>query len=432
MSSLIFSGLDVFVFYIFLGYIFQRKVEKSRLLICFAIAIIGVWLINIFGNPWINILIVPIPLCWFAISVFGISIHRGIIYTFIYHIVFACGREMAFEVLYRLLMSLWPQFCEKIFPVEGMSFFVAEYLFSFLFLLYLGKHTKKLELPEDSRGDWYLLIMPIASILILFSFVYLEFPKKLSMQLLMCGGAFLLYFSNAVIFVMLANFTVAMNKVKLTELSLLKKDLDIVNFDNMEKLNASYRKYMHDIHRYFSQIRNLAIDGEDKLIINIIDEVEGQIENEKKGRVYVGNSVLNSLMVACNRKAESNGVMLSIKNEENIDIDFIRDADKISMFGNLLDNAVEAASKCVEGNRKGDVKLFMGSKYILYFEIKNTWNGIVKREGKNFLSTKSDTGNHGLGINIVKELAGKYGGNLELSEEGDWFVSTLYVSNVSA
>ncbi len=272
--------------------------------------------------------------------------------------------------------------------------------------------------------------MPIASILILFSFVYTDFPNEIIMQLLICSGAFLLYFSNAVIFVMLANFTVAMNKVKLTELSLLKKDLDIVHFNNMEKLNEVYRKYMHDVHRYFYQIRDLAIEGEDKLIIRIIDEVEGQIKDEERGRVYVENSVLNSLLVTCNRKAESKGVTLVIKNAENIDIDFIRDSDKISMFGNLLDNAVEAASKCMEGKRKVEITFFMGSKYILYFEIRNTWDGIVKWEGKSLLSTKRDVGNHGLGINIVKELAHKYGGSLELAEEGEWFVSTLYVSNI--
>jgi len=430
MSSLIFSGLDVFAFYIFLIDIFRRKVEKNKLLICFFIAIIGVWVINIFGNPWLNILAVPFPLCWFAVVVFSVSLYRGIIYTFIYHIIFACGREMAFEMIYRLLMSLCPQVCERIFPAEGISFFIAEYLFSFSFLLYLGRYTKKLELPEEGRNDWYLLIMPIASILILFSFVYTDFPNEIIMQLLICSGAFLLYFSNAVIFVMLANFTVAMNKVKLTELSLLKKDLDIVHFNNMEKLNEVYRKYMHDVHRYFYQIRDLAAEGDNKLIMRIIDEVEGQIKDEERGRVYVENSVLNSLLVTCNRKAESRGVTLVIKNVENIDIDFIRDSDKISMFGNLLDNAVEAASKCMEGKRKVEITFFMGSKYILYFEIRNTWDGIVKWEGKSLLSTKRDVENHGLGINIVKELAHKYGGSLELAEEGEWFVSTLYVSNI--
>jgi len=429
MSSILFSGLDVFFFYLFLDCLFSRKNVKGKRVIYFLIAVIGICIINLFGNPWLNILAVPFPLWWLAVSMFRISMYRGFIYTFIYHIIFACGREMAFEMLYRLLMSLCPQICERIFPVEGISFFIAEYLFSFLFLLFLGKYTRKLEMPADSRSDGYLLIMPTASILILFSFVYLDFPDEKVMQILICAGAFLLYLSNAVIFVMLANFTVAMNKVKLAEMSWLKKDLDIVHFDNIEKLNASYRKYLHDIHRYFYQIRNLAADGENKSIISIIDEVEGQIKSEETGRVYVGNSVLNSLLVACNRKAENSGVTLTVNNKENINVDFIQDADKISMFGNLLDNAVEAASKCAEGKRKMEVMFFMGSRYILYFEVRNTWNGMIKREGERLLSTKKDTGNHGLGINIVRELANKYGGNLELSEEGEWFVSTLYVSN---
>lgn len=428
MLNLLYAGLDVLAIYLFIHNLFRCKVDKFHLLILGFVAAFGVCGINLFGNPWLNFFCVPMLLTLFTRFAFQISTYRAVVYTFIHHIVVACERELAFDLLSESLMGVCPEICEKFFSAGSFSFMIIEYVFAFCFLIILGRYTRKLELPENSQGDWCLLIMPVASIMILFCFAYLDFPDKIILQFLMCGGSFLLYLANAVIFVILAHFTVAMNQVKMAELSLLKRDLDKVNFDNMEKLNMVYRKYMHDIHHYFYQIRNLAMDGENQAIMDMIDQVEGQIKTEAEKRIYVGNTVLNSIFVVCSQKAEGYGVKLSIEAEENIDITFIQDIDMISMFGNILDNAIEASAKCEEGKRRVQVRLFMGSRYILYFEVRNTWNGMLKREDQRLLSTKADGGNHGLGVGIIKELACKYGGDFEMTEEDDWFVTTLYLS----
>lgn len=425
--KLLYTGLDVLAFYLFICNLFRCKKSKYILAVHGLIAAIGIWGINMFDNIWLNFCCVPLVFIFFTLLTFQISVYRAVIYTLIYHIIFACGRELAFVLLHQFLMSLFPEACERFFSIGSFSFLTIDCVFFFCFLFGLGRYTKQLELPESSQGDWCLLIMPIASVIILLCFACLEFPDKMILQFLVCGGSFLLYFANAVIFVILAHFTVAMNQAKMAELSLLKQDLDKVNFDNMEKLNAAYRRYMHDIHHYFYQIRNLAMEGENQSIMEMIDQVEGQIKAEADKRIYVGNRILNSIFVVCGQKAKEYGVALSVEAEANIDMTFIRDVDIISMFGNILDNAIEAAAKCEEGKREVQVRLFMGSRHILYFEVRNTWNGVLKREDQRLLSTKKDTGNHGLGVEIIKELACKYGGDFEMTEKDEWFVTVLYL-----
>ncbi len=428
MVKLLFAGLDVAAFYIFIHNLFKSKADKIHLGIWGLAAVMGVWGINSLGDPWLNFFGVPIPLIVFAFVTLKISGYRAIVYTFVYHIIFGCGRELVFQLLYMFLIDLNLQMQILPFLLNEYSLLVVEYFFSFFLLFCLGKYTRKLELPETTRGDWCLLIMPIASIMILFSFVYIDFPNAKNLQVLMCTGSVLLYFANAAIFVILAHFTVAMNQMKMTELALLKQDLDKVNFDNMEKLNQVYRKYMHDFHRYFYQIRNLASEGENRIIINIVDEVEGQIKEEADKRVYVGNAVLNSIFIVCNQKAEAYGVKFSVKAEENICIDFMQDVDMISLFGNILDNAIEASGKCAEDCRQVEARLFMGSKYIVRFEVRNTWNQVLRRDGFKILTTKGDAPGHGLGISIIKSLANKYGGDFEVQEQDKWFVAILHLS----
>ncbi|MCM1125906.1 MAG: ATP-binding protein [Lachnospiraceae bacterium] len=429
MINLVYTCLDVFAIYLFTHNLFRSKADKLHFILLGFLAALGVCGVNLFNNTWLNFFFVPLILTIFVRLTFQISTYRAVVFTFIHHIILACGRELAFMLLAELLMSVCPEFGAKYFVPGEIPFMTIEYIYSICVLVILGRYTRKVELPENSRGDWYLLIMPIASIVILFCFAYLDFPDNRVLQVLMCGGAFLLDFANLVVFVILAHFTVALNQVKLAELSLLKQDLDKANFDNMEKLNMAYRRYMHDIHHYFYQIRNLAMEGEDHAIMDMIDQVEGQIKTETDKRIYVGNRMLNSILAVSSQKAEGYGVELSILAEENIDMSFVKDIDMISMFGNILDNAIEAAAKCEPGKRRADARLFMGSRYILYFEVRNTWNGVLEKEDQKLLSMKRDAGNHGLGIDIVKELAHKYGGDFEMTGEDEWFVTILYLSS---
>lgn len=63
-------------------------------------------------------------------------------------------------------------------------------------------------------------------------------------------------------------------------------------------------------------------------------------------------------------------------------------------------------------------------------ELKNQYCGeLIQRKGK-FISTKKDYKNHGMGLQIVSDLAAKYGGELVVEqEEKGVFQAVLYISS---
>ena len=144
--------------------------------------------------------------------------------------------------------------------------------------------------------------------------------------------------------------------------------------------------------------------------------------------IYNANEVLNTILAEYVLEAQNKGIELSVFVEDCLNVDFISDADMISMFGNLLNNALEAAAKCEAGHRKADVKLFMGNQYMLVLYIKNSFSVSVQWEGEILLTTKKEKQFHGMGIGIVKRLAEKYGGTLMLEEKGSNFITTLIIS----
>ena len=119
-------------------------------------------------------------------------------------------------------------------------------------------------------------------------------------------------------------------------------------------------------------------------------------------------------------------VYLSVQ-EQFLKLDFIKENDLISMFGNLLDNAMEAAGQCEAGKRSVSVKLFMGNSYMLVLYIENSYVIPFQYSGERILSTKQGNG-HGLGIGIVRKLAEKYGGALNLEMKDDIVITTLSIS----
>ncbi len=89
------------------------------------------------------------------------------------------------------------------------------------------------------------------------------------------------------------------------------------------------------------------------------------------------------------------------------------------LLANLLDNAVEAALKC-SGERFVEIRIReMGSLFRLY--IANSSVNEPVREGSRLVSDKNDGGNHGWGLESVKDTVKKYDGTIQISYENRKF-----------
>ncbi|MDK2964479.1 GHKL domain-containing protein [Lacrimispora sp.] len=427
VSRLLFCGADVYMMFRFFAAIYPFKTfGRKRQIISIVITLL-IFFENAIGSVSLNFITVPLFCYVYALLLFKISFSNGIAYTIIYF-AFVGGKEVLFELLYRFLSYNLPIYIPPWFTSGGIYFLILEYIVGFLFLLYIEKYIKKINIRNNNVFSWYLLIVPVLSLAISSSFLYMDFPKSIVLQIFMCGGAVLLYLSNAAIFIILEKYTDMMNKIKYAELYSVKREMENDHFQNILKINDHYRCFMHDVHSYFNSFRLLALNGENQKIVEIIDELKGKIQDEINIVIYSGNPVFNAILSERVSKAKELGVEFSIFIEKNINLDFISDSDLISMFGNLLDNALEAASKCEPQKRIVRIKLFMGTNYFLIFRIENSFKVKAIKEGDKLLSTKEDSKHHGLGVGIVTSLAEKYGGSLNLVQKETLFITTLTIS----
>ena len=84
------------------------------------------------------------------------------------------------------------------------------------------------------------------------------------------------------------------------------------------------------------------------------------------------------------------------------------------MFANLLDNAIREVSGAAEGFIEVSASRSMG---LLLIEVRNSTSKVLNSEKGKPASDKSEPQKHGLGLEIVGNIAGKYDGKFLLTAE---------------
>lgn len=116
-------------------------------------------------------------------------------------------------------------------------------------------------------------------------------------------------------------------------------------------------------------------------------------------------------------------------NEKHITFDYtIEIPNKIKMkpvdicvlFGNSLDNAIEACERITEGSKKISMIISYRNNSLIY-SLSNSTNGHLVKNGRFFKTSKNNYGEHGLGLSNIERTVEKYNGILNIQHEDNMF-----------
>ncbi|MGB8452160.1 MAG: GHKL domain-containing protein [Anaerocolumna sp.] len=177
-----------------------------------------------------------------------------------------------------------------------------------------------------------------------------------------------------------------------------------------EKYNESV-KILHDVNKHLKMIENMYQAKENDIAITYTQEI-GQMLMPLAMEEYTNNPILNVLLN--DKKKISNFHRIRFNLEIGIvDLSFMEPIEVTTIFGNLLDNAIEACDMVTQ-NKYIDMKLDKYNEFIV-INISNSsvpngkWHlgKPVSRKGKN----------HGIGLLNVEKIIKKYNGSMVLEEE---------------
>ena len=184
----------------------------------------------------------------------------------------------------------------------------------------------------------------------------------------------------------------------------------------IKRSNEELREFKHDLKNYLLPLQEAMETMPQSEMVKVWEKINQKIEDVQTliqtGNSYVDSMINTKITLARSEKVDVKCTILS--KMEGID-----DLEFCSVFGNLMDNAIEAERKVTE---KKEIIIFVEEKMgYLRLEIQNKIEKSVLNENSSLNTTKKDTSSHGIGHKSIKRTMQKVGGALKYYETGDLF-----------
>ena len=183
-----------------------------------------------------------------------------------------------------------------------------------------------------------------------------------------------------------------------------------------ESVDLINQKY-HDLKHQIAILRD-GVNSEEKT--RYLDKMEEDIrlyEAQNKTGNEVLDTILTSKAMVCQRyhiefTIVADGAALS----------FMSVMDISSLFGNALDNAIEAAKQIQNPTERLIHLTVARRKNFVNITIMNRFPGEISFQNGLPVTTKENRSYHGFGVKSMRSTAEKYGGSLTVKAEDGWFI----------
>lgn len=140
---------------------------------------------------------------------------------------------------------------------------------------------------------------------------------------------------------------------------------------------------------------------------------------------HSGNPVLDVILTTKMRTCADRGITLTAVADGKL-LDGMSSMDIASLFGNALDNAIEATSKLPDAQQRLIRLALYGQGQFTVIRVENYYNSALKKDSTGALrTTKRDSSRHGFGVKSIRHIAAQYGGEVTIRTEDHWFVLTV-------
>ncbi len=207
------------------------------------------------------------------------------------------------------------------------------------------------------------------------------------------------------------DFTERLLHEKARQYELSKENIDLINYK------------CHDLKHWIRTV------GENKgLSDDTVREIEDAI-TIYDAKVSTDNEVLDTILTEKSLKCAQEGISLTCVADGHA-LDFMKQSDIYSIFGNSIENAIEAVQSLPKDKREiGVVVRKVGN--MVSMNVHNYFEGSMRFGNDGLpITTKEDVGFHGFGIRSIRLIAEKYQGTLSVSVKSNTFSLNILIPSI--
>ncbi len=203
-----------------------------------------------------------------------------------------------------------------------------------------------------------------------------------------------------------------------------ERKLRILNQDQYERIQGNVTMINQKCHDLKHQISALRLEKDPVL------KEQGLKEMEKAVLIYdsvakTGNKVLDTVLTEKSLICENNQITWTCMAEGDV-LDFMSMVDLYTLFGNALDNAIEACLKIPDPDKRVVSVIVRKKSGMAVIQIENYYEAPVNLIDGFPTTTKQNPEEHGYGLQSIESIAQRYGGSMDIqTQDGVFLLSIL-------
>ena len=231
-------------------------------------------------------------------------------------------------------------------------------------------------------------------------------------------------FTFVSIFLLIASTILASHQIRNLRLAARAK-AEQLYFEKVDEKYTQARLLRHDMNNHLSAVAMLLKEGKTEDAQKYLESVMEELESTKPP-VRTGIGVLDAVLMSKDAKAKEKGIALTMEFDPVLLRSGIPDYELCSLFGNLLDNCLEACENLPEKDRWAKLRVTRQMDMLCIFS-ENPYGELQKENGK-IVTRKADAASHGFGLRQMERIAAKHGGTMEIETKDQIFAVSILFS----
>lgn len=298
-------------------------------------------------------------------------------------------------------------------PLITMIYFYVFIVFYFFAYYFLGRKIEKHEKLQLKNAYIFVFVILILIVDILLNAVVVFYIASGANKLYMIIVG--IYNILCCLFALYLQFEVSLRRKLESTIDTLKhlwhqeKEQYAFSKENIELINLKCHDLKH-------QIRQIGNNG--MLNQSVVSEIENLI-TIYDSKVKTGNFALDIILTEKSLLCNKNGIKLSCI-VDGKKLNFMKEEDIYSLFGNIVDNAIEAVISLDNDQRLIDLHV-KAVDTLLSINAHNFYKNSLEFKDGLPKTTKADEEYHGFGMKGIQFICNKYNGDLSINTKNQVF-----------
>lgn len=415
-SQLFSHSIEAVILFLYASNLFLPKTSlKSRtgvLILLYGLTFAGTFL----SSDWVDALLYLTANFIFFVTQYRLKWEVAIFHSAILTSVLGISEILIFSIInlgkqqpFSHELPLRDRLIVEIF--SKILYFVLAYLPSLIY------QKRKTDHPTQDGSSLLLGLLPLSSVFIMGTFLslgnYYPFPPVVDGMILI--SSLLLLAGNLLLFG--ADQYHQQKNQQFLEMQLLlqKESASTGYYQMLQQHNENQRIFIHDIKKHLQSIALLNSAGDSEKVNTYIEDLLSSAPLKETVR-FCDHQLMNAILSRYQKQCLEKEISFHTDIRKNTLTGF-SDSDLTTLFCNLLDNAVEAASQTCEPFIELNVYQKENTPLIIISCVNSCLRDpFTQADTPDYIppSTKSQKEQHGFGIRSMKHTIEKHNGNLQM------------------